>query len=166
MNQAVFHLKRDHYGQDSKKRETTLAIMFDPSNNHFCYTLEDVCRPYGIKNRGETAIAATEGDFTYKMTVRNSPAYGKVVVIYTEKQGKDTWILDYGGIRFEQILAHGGNHPEHTNGCLLVNEHRDTREGHMSAWGNYQDEFVEYVEKLEGEGYDVRLRVTNLPQAS
>lgn len=156
MKQAIFHLKRDTYRGD-----TTLGILYDPSGKQFCYVLEDVVRAYGIKDKKRTAIPSTVDDFTYKMTIRTSPEYGEVVVIYTsEKDGM--YYLDYGGISYQMILAHGGNDAEDTDGCLLVNKNRDTDE--MTAWGSQKEVIKEAVKALEKEGYDVRLRITNLPQ--
>lgn len=164
MKQAIFNLKRDFYGQDSKKRETTLGIMYNPDGSEFGYTLEDVVRPYGIKSKGYTAIPATKGDDLYFVSVRNSPRYGKVAVIYTHMEGED-YVLEYGGKRFTYILLHGGNHADHTDGCILCAKNRVTENKKMSIQGSLKTEFMKEVEALEAEGYDVRLRITNLPQA-
>lgn len=162
IKEAVFHLKRDHFGQDSKKRETSLGIMFRPDQSKFGYTLEDVLRAEGIKVKKYTAIPQTEGDYTYKMTVRKSPKYGEVVVIYTHMEG-DVYVLEYGGIRFEYILIHGGNHVDHTDGCVLCARNRVTDFGKMAIQGSLKEEFTNEVKALESEGYSVRLRVTNIP---
>lgn len=138
--------------------------MKHPSGHHFGFVLEDTVRGHSIKVKDETAIPETQGDDSYFMRVRISPKYGKVVVIFTEQEGPDLFVLNYGGVRFTQILAHGGNNEEHTSGCILVNHNRDIDK--MKAWGKMQQEYVEEVEKLQKEGYDVRLQVTNLPQAA
>lgn len=165
--QAIFHNKRDAYGMDSKKRETTLGKMYHPDGGIFGFVLEDVVRPYGVKRKTSTAIPETTGDFTYSMGIRNSPRYGEVVVIYTHIETRDgvkVYVLDHGGIRFEYILCHGGNHAEHTEGCLLVNSNRDAKDGVMSAWGSMKSDILEEVKFLESQGYECKLRVTNLPQ--
>ena len=159
MDKAIFHLKRDHYRGD-----TTLGNLFDPCNDHFCYVLEDVVRGFGIKDKGNTAIPATADDMTYFMRIRESPKYGKVVVIFTENPSPDYYELRNGGIMFSQILAHGGNDAEDTEGCILVNRNRDVSK--MNAWGSMKEEIAAEVERLTDEGYDVRLRVTNMPQES
>lgn len=164
MRQSIFHLKRDNYGMDNKKRETTLGKLFHPDNSPFCYILEDVVRPYGIKRMTSTAIPETQEDFTYKMTIRTSPKYGEVVVIYTSLEN-NVYVLEHGGIRFEYVLCHGGNHADHTDACLLVNKNRETEDGKMSAWGSMKGEILDEVKALEKAGYDVRLRITNLPQS-
>ena len=87
MKQAIFHLKRDTFGQDSKKRETTLGIMFRPDGTKFSYVLEDVVRAYGIKSKTYTAIPATEGDDLYHLKVMDSPKYGRVVTVFTHMEG-------------------------------------------------------------------------------
>lgn len=163
--QAIFHLKRDHYGQDSQKRETTLGVMFNPDGSEFGYTLEDVVRDKRIKVKKYTAIPETEEDFTYNVTIRQSPKYGEVAVIYTHMEG-DIYVLEYGGIRFELILFHGGNHVDHTDGCVCGAKNRETKFGKMAIWGSLKEEFTNKVKSLESEGYNVRLRITNLPQKS
>ena len=165
MKEAIFHLKRDIYGLDSQKRETTLGKLFDPSGEFYCYTLEDVVRPYGVKHTKSTAIPATDGDLTYKMSIRESPKYGEVVVIYTREED-GVYHLENGGISFKYILCHGGNHADHTEGCILVNKNRTTDDGSLSAWGSMKDQIKEKVKELQSEGFVCRLRVTNLPQVS
>jgi hypothetical protein len=166
MKQAFFNLNRDHYGMDDKKRETTLGKMIRPNNTFFGFVLEDVVRPYGVKRKTSTAIPATEGDFSYKMGIRTSPKYGEVVVIYTSIENDSIYVLEHGGIRFEYVLCHGGNHADHTDACLLMNKNRKTKDGEMTAWGSMKTEILNEVKALEAEGYDVRLRVTNLPQVA
>lgn len=156
MKKAIFHLKRDNY-----RNTRTLGVLFDPNGSKYCYVLEDTVRGYGIKDKGNTAIPATEGDQTYFLRVRKSPKYGKVVVVFTE-QCDDIYTLNYGGIEFTQILCHGGNDEHDTMGCLLVNKNRSVDD--MSAWGSMKAEMVLIVEQLLEDDYDVRLKITNLPQ--
>ena len=165
MKKAIFHLKRDYYGMDKEKRETTLGKLIDPNSKLFCYVLEDVVRPHGVKRMTSTAIPETNDDFTYKMGIRISPKYGEVVVIYTSIEN-GVYVLEYGGIRFEYVLCHGGNHADHTDACLLVNRFREPEDKKMSAWGSMKTEILKEVKALEAQDYDVRLRITNLPQKS
>ena len=163
MKQAIFHNKRDIYDM-----ATTLGIMYDPDGKQFEFTLEDICRPYGIKDRDHTAIPATEGDFTYKMDIRTSNKYGEHVVVYTDKEdlgnGVIKYTLEYGGIKFEYVLVHGGNDKGDTAGCILLAKTRN--ETGRSIQGTLKKEFTEEVKRLKEMEYDTRLRITNLPQAS
>lgn len=163
MNKAIFHLKRQHYGRNSTGLETTLGSMLRPDGTWFCEVLEDVVRAFGIKSKAYTAIPATENDDTYHLKVMQSPKYGEVVTVFTHMEG-DVPVLIYGGIRFEYIRCHGGNDADDTEGCLLVNKYSDNET--MSAWESMKDEFVKEVKALEEQGYDVRLRITNLPQSA
>lgn len=163
MSEVVFKLKRDYYGLDSEKRETTLGQLFKPDNSFYCYTLEDVVRPFGVKRKTSTAIPANDSDNLYYLGVRKSPKYGEVVVIYTHKDG-DEYTLEYNGVKFEYILLHGGNHADHTDGCVLVNKNRETVDGKMATWGSMKNDILNEVKKYISEGKDVRLQVTNLPQ--
>ncbi|MFY0628686.1 MAG: hypothetical protein JXR07_20505 [Reichenbachiella sp.] len=165
MKEAIFHLKRDYYGQDSEKRETTLSKMFRPDGSEFGFVLEDVVRAFGIKRMKTSAIPATEGDFTYRLSVENSPKYGRVVTVSTHYE-EGMFYLRNGGIEFRMVRCHGGNHADHTDACLLMNRNRETADGKMSAWGSMKSEFAQEVGKLEEQGFNVRLKVTNLPQAS
>ena len=157
MKLVILHLKRDHY-----RSERTLGKLYDAAGLLFCYVLEDTVRAYGIKDKTNTAIPHNEGDSSYFVRVMESPKYGKVATIFTENGAKP--ILNNGGIEFSYIRCHGGNTEKDTEGCLLVNEHRDVDT--MKAWGSMKTKFAEYVEKLTNDGYDVRLRITNLPQKS
>jgi len=154
---AIFHLERDFY-----QELTTLGEMLTPDAEHFGHTLEDVVRPYGIKDKHYTAIPETQGDDTYMIDIRQSPKYGEVAVVYTSKEG-DKYILEYGGIRFEYILVHGGNKHENTSGCILTAKNRNDK--NRTIQGSLKKEFVAEVKKWKAKGFDTRLRVTNLPQA-
>jgi hypothetical protein len=155
-NKAIFHLKRDTYRGD-----TTLGILYDPNGDVFCYVLEDVVRPYGIKDKAKTAIPATRNDDTYFFRVMPSGKYGKAVTVFTEIS-QDVPVLDYGGVMFSYIRCHGGNKPDDSEGCLLVNKNRDVEK--MSAYGSQLKSITAKVEELTAKGYDCRLRVTNQAQ--
>lgn len=148
----VFELKRDSY-----QKATTLGEMFSPDGSHFGYTLEDIVRPYGIKDKDWTAIP--EG--MYHLGIRISPKYGEVAVAYTHKIG-ERYILENNGQRFEYILIHGGNNKDHTSGCVLIARNRNDQ--NLTIQGSLKEEFAAEVKRLIKEGHDVRLRVTNLPQ--
>lgn len=155
--EAVFHLKRDMLNEDS-----TLGAMLTPDDNRFGWTLEDEVRPYGEKVWGETAIPATEGDFSYKIDLHYSQKYKHVVVIYTRKVEHDGWteyFLEYGGISFSMIYVHGGNDDEDTNGCVLLSRNRNSKA--ETIQGTLKKEFYTEVKKWKDKGYDTRLRVTN-----
>lgn len=157
MNQAIFHLKRTNY-----EELTTMGELLNPDGSRFGFTLEDVARPQGIKDKNFTAIPETLGDFTFMIGLRDSPKYGRVAVIYTEKNGAE-YVLEYGGIKFKYILVHGGNDHGHTSGCVLLAKDRNLKSRKIS--GSLKKEFAAEIERLTSEGYDCRLRVTNLPQA-
>jgi hypothetical protein len=123
-----------------------------------------VVRGKGIKTKHRTAIPETGTALEYEMAIRNSPKYGDVVVIFTRKSTEhdDLYMLEHGGIYFSQILAHGGNDPEDTSGCILVNRNRNHFA--FSAWGSMKAQLVADVKKWETLGYSCKLRIHNLPQ--
>ena len=157
-NKAIFHSKRDNF-----RAQTTLGNIFSPNDKLYCHVLEDTVRPYGIKDKGRTAIPATEGDDTYFIRVMPSAKYGKVVTVFTHLENGIP-VLEYGGIRFTYVRCHGGNSHEDSDACLLVNKNRDVKS--MKAWGSMREDFTEEIEELTKQGYDCRLRVSNLTQES
>ena len=156
MKQAVFHLIRDYY-----EKLTTLGEVFKPDGSHFCYALEDVVRPFGIKDKRYTAIPATSGDDTFLLRVMPSGKYGRAVTVFTHMEG-DKPVLSYDGKSFTYIRIHGGNDHEDSEGCILANRFRNVTL--MTAHGSMLKEWVDEIDKLTKEGYDCRLKITNKPQ--
>lgn len=157
MKQAIFNLKRTNY-----EELTSLGEMLNPDGSRFGYTLEDVVRPHGIKDKNYTAIPETLGDFTYIIGLRTSPKYGEVAVIYTEKNGSE-YVLEYGGIKFTYVLLHGGNDHGDTSACILCAKTRNLKT--RTIQGSLKKEFAAEIKRLKAAGFDTRLRVTNMPQA-
>lgn len=162
---AIFNLFRTHYGLDRDQNEATIGSLYDADNNQICYTLEDVVRAPGIKASKRTAIPATGEELVYKLEIRKSPKYGRVVVIYTHKKD-EMYFLEHHGISFSFILFHGGNDAEHTEGCILVASNRNTENGKMVIWGSQKELLVEKVDEQLKQGRECYLRVFNLSQIS
>ena len=85
-------------------------------NNEFiCYTLEDVCRPVGVKIPGETAIPAHE---SYQLKITLSERFKKPLpLIYNQP---DFSVKDDLGKNWTGIRIHSGNKPADTEGCIIV----------------------------------------------
>jgi hypothetical protein len=71
---------------------------------HFCYCLEDVVRPLGLKVYGKTAIAA--GIYPVQNTF--SQRFQKLMPLVMN-------VPNFSGIRM-----HGGNTAKDTDGCIIV----------------------------------------------
>ena len=91
----------------------------------------------------------------------DSPKYGRVTTIYTDLEDGQPCV-NYGGIRFTHIRCHGGNSEKDTYGCLLVAKNIDI--DNVRIQGSMKHDLTREVDRLTNEGYDCRLRVTNLPQ--
>lgn len=75
----------------------------------FCWTLEDVVRPDGVKVAGRTAIPKG----VYRMDVTYSPRFKVMMPILLNVP------------MFEGIRIHWGNVAENTDGCILVGMDRN-----------------------------------------
>jgi hypothetical protein len=72
--------------------------------DYFCFTLEDVVRPPGVKVQDQTAIPPSR----YRVTIEHSPAFKRDMPRLHGVEG------------FTGILIHNGNTADHTSGCILV----------------------------------------------
>ena len=81
---------------------------FDIDSHPFCFTLEDVVRPAGVKVQNETAIPA--GRYRVRMTWSNR---------FKKPMPELMNVPMFAGVRI-----HGGNTAEDTEGCILIGMHR------------------------------------------
>jgi len=123
----------------------------------FCYTLEDTVRAQGIKVYKETAICQNR-DVGYKVGIRRSPSFKReMVILYTDNNKR---YLEYGGIKFEYIYAHGGNDEGDTLGCVLVAHNRDNDR----IYGTAEKKLFMIVNNWLNEGHEIRWIITNMQQ--
>lgn len=147
--EITFKLNRDTYVEG-----TTLGKMIYPDGltNE---TLEDICRAWGIKHGGSTAIPVGR----YRMTVSMSSKFNrKMVMIYTES---NQYEVKMNGIGFKGIRVHGGQSNKDSWGCVIVAKRRTSNQ---TVQGSCEAQFTAAVESYEQKGYDVYLEVKNLPQ--
>lgn len=91
--------------RDLKDDRTLGAILID--GVHFAYTLEDTVRDVKVQNA--TAIP---------------PGVYECIVNYSNRFARQLpMLLNVPGFTF--IRLHGGNAPEHTEGCILVGKESD-----------------------------------------
>ncbi len=130
---------------------TTIGKLY-VDGKFYCYTLEDTVRARGIKVKKETAIPA---DVLYDVTIRTSPKYGEVPVIWNED---DHLSIEAHGVSFKYVLMHGGNDHEDTEGCVLVAKNlvdSDTIQGSM------KNDITQLIKDKIAEGNRVILLITN-----
>lgn len=142
---------RDQYNEN-----TTLGKLYI-DNKYFCETLEDTCRPDGIKVNKHTAIPA---GFRYKVDVTMSGRFGRLMpILYTESDGIT---LKAGGIKFLGIRLHGGNKHTNTEGCPLVAYNRINE---YTIQGTAEKELTAKIHDAIKRGETVSLYCINKPQA-
>jgi hypothetical protein len=151
MKTATLKLERDSYVNG-----TTLGKLYGPEGKYLCETLEDICRAWGIKHGGTTAIPVGE----YLLTVSMSSKFKrKMVMVYTES---NKYELKSNGISFKGIRIHGGNTNKDTWGCIIVAK---SRTGAESIQGSQEANITAYVEELIKSGKAVKLKVINKAQS-
>ena len=133
---------------------TTIGKLY-VDGEFFCYTLEDTARARGIKVKKETAIPS---DVLYDVTIRQSPKYGEVPVIWTED---DEETIDAQGVTFKYVLMHGGNTHVDTEGCILVAKNLVNN---TTIQGSMKSQITELIKTKIAEGNRVVLLITNLIQ--
>jgi len=101
----------------------------------YCYVLEDVGRPHGVKIDAETCIP--EGH--YKAVITRSTRFKKDMILLYNTEEKT---VERFGVRFTGIRVHGGNNIQHTAGCPLVGFKRAQGKVYNSA----SDELRERVQ--------------------
>lgn len=150
MKTATLRLERDTY-----LNGTTLGKLYGIDGKELCQTLEDICRAWGIKHGGTTAIPVGE----YLLTVSMSGKFKRrMVMVYTEP---NKYELKAAGISFKGIRMHGGNTNKDTWGCIIVAKNRT---GPESIQGSQEANVTAYVDDLIKSGYEVKLKVINKAQ--
>jgi len=123
----------------------------------FGVTLEDTCRPPGVKVYGETAIPENMGSEGFKLGRHNSPTFGDVIIIYTEE---DKVTLKHGGISFKFTYFHGLNSHEQTLGCVGIGKYQKGDKIYHSLRKELEAIIFPWLDA----GDDVRLFIQNFPQ--
>ncbi len=150
MGTVTLTLQRDTY-----LNGTTLGKLYGIDGKYLCETLEDICRAWGIKHGGTTAIPHGE----YFLTVSMSQKFKRrMVMVYTEA---NKYELKSNGIAFKGIRMHGGNTNKDTWGCIIVAKNRT---GPESIQGTQESNVTAYVDELIKSGHTVKLKVVNKAQ--
>jgi len=117
------------------KQDCTESELFIDGGERYCYVLEDVGRPHGVKVSRETCIP--EGH--YKAVITRSTRFKKDMILLYNQEDMS---VERFGVRFTGIRVHGGNNTEHTAGCPLVGFKRSEGKVYNSA----SDELRERVQ--------------------
>jgi hypothetical protein len=115
----------------------------------YCYVLEDVGRPHGVKINRETCIP--EGH--YKAVITRSTRFKKDMILLYNKEDMS---VERFGVRFTGIRVHGGITIEHTAGCPLVGFKRAQGKVYNSA----SDELLKRVQTAIDAGESIDWIIT------
>lgn len=120
------------------EKSTCGEVFID--NKHFCWSLEDMVRPEGIKILGKTAIPYGE----YQLTLSYSERFKRNMILLLKVPG------------FSGVRIHGGNTSEDTEGCLIVAFNKINND---KVQGTAEKAIFEYVKKKLSENYDVWISI-------
>ena len=116
---------------------TESELFVNGDQERFCYVLEDIGRPLGVKRGGYTCIP--EG--VYQVTVTHSARWNKkMLLLYNTK---DLAVERYG-VRFTGVRPHGGNDITDTHGCPLLAYNSDHK---GKVWARASDDLFDIVKK-------------------
>jgi len=91
-----------------------LLSRLEINGKHFCYVLEDILRPFGVKVNSWTAIPRG----TYNLGIRFSPKFNRECISISNQADGVTIIQD--GVEFKFCMFHGGNDALDSDGCPLI----------------------------------------------
>ncbi len=161
---VIFRLERDKYSTT-----TTLGSWLNLDGSFFGHTLEPAVRANGVKviekdskgrKHGRTAIkgGTPECPERYKVIITKSRRFKRDMLIYSNT--KDYWLIEYDGIKFKGIRAHGGNSYKDTNACTCIAKNRYD----WKIQGTLEKELTALVQTYLDNDENVCLDVVNLPQ--
>ena len=116
----------------------------------FCYVLEDIGRPAGVKIPKETCIP--EG--AYKCGISVSTRWNKPMMLLYNTTERTVSRL---GVEFTGIRPHGGNDVDDTEGCLLLGFKSD---GKGKIWNRASDKLFEMVQSEIDKGEIIHWIIT------
>lgn len=137
--------------RDTFTVHSTIGSLF-LNGNFICFTLEDVCRPDGVKIKGETAIP--KGD--YDLIINHSNRFNRLMpLIYN---CPDLSVINYSQ-KWTGIRIHPGNSNADTDGCILVGKEKKT--DWVSGSNDAYNELFAILEPLCSNGNSIKLNITN-----
>lgn len=134
------------------KPDCTISEVFLPLEpKRFCYALEDIGRPLGVKVAGQTCI----GEGTYRLTATYSNRFKKRMLLVSNTPAGT---VVRHGITFEGVRVHGGNTVADTLGCPLYAYQYD---GKSTVSQRASDDLLAWVDEQEASGFEVYLTITS-----
>jgi len=122
--------------RDYKNHHTDGELFINGSDERFCYCLEDIARPWGIKIPGETCIP--EGH--YSVAISRSTRWNKdMLILFTDET---TYAIKANGVEYTGVRPHGGNNIKDTHGCPLLGYKSDLA---GSIWNRASDDLFALV---------------------
>lgn len=149
--ELVWRLKRKEY-----RGMTTTGELTTPFGKQFSFTLEDIVRAPGIKDKGNTAIPAG----IYRMVVNKSSRFNRDMVLLYNQSDLSVMANE---VKFTGVRVHGGNTHFNTEGCILVAKNRISDQ---KIQGTMEAEFTDMVKKQIADGHEVFIEITNEKQLS
>ena len=128
----------------------TESAMYIDGGNRFCWVLEDVGRPHGVKVPRETCIP--EGH--YRVVISISSRWNKpMLLLYNTNEQT----VERFGVEFTGVRAHGGNDVDDTEGCPLCAYNTDHN---GKVWTRASDDLLIKVQQAIDAGEEVHWVIT------
>lgn len=135
--------------RDYRKDYTQSDLYVD--GERFCYILEDVGRPHGVKVYAETCIP--EG--VYDVVVSHSPRFQKDMILLYNAAGQ---MVKRFGVEFAGVRVHGGNDVDDSEGCPLA-AYQTGENG--KVWDRASDDLCNKVKQWIDKGEKVKWIITS-----
>lgn len=126
--------------------EFTESSLHLPDRGFFCWVLEDIGRPEGVKISGATCIPECILD----VSITRSERWDKdMLILHNTKD----YAIERNGVRFTGVRPHGGNDISDTDACPLVAYHSNHN---GIVWQRASDDLFTYVKDMIKDGYSVK----------
>ncbi len=138
--------------REYKKDHTDSDLFVQGKDERFCFVLEDVGRPMGVKIPANTCIP--EG--VYDVAITYSHRFKREMILLFNAEDQKVYRF---GVEFTGVRAHGGNDVDDTEGCPLTAYNSD---GNGTVYGRADRELQAIIKDWMDEGFQVKWVISSI----